>query len=108
MSLHPRQLLLDTEEVKLELEATNGIGWTLHCDVHKWSKDIFRDMLEIWDQLISFLKDNGISEIFIYANTSMPYKFANMFGFAPTGLIGVTHDGREAPIWRYEICHRAQ
>ena len=107
-SLQPRYILIDCDTIKLELEATNGLGWTLHCEVHSWSKEIYQELLNAWISLQDILRSQGITELYIYAHAGMAYKFANMFGFTPTGMYGMTIDNKETPIWRFDLCHQAQ
>ena len=65
------------------VEIINDTGH-MHMIVHKTTHNILKTIIGIWDQLVSFCKDNGCSRLVASSSTKEPEKFRkfiNCFGF---------------------------
>lgn len=59
--------------------------WLLHCDVHKWSKELYQVYLEDWTEAVASLKEHGINELYAVFKNEKTGRFAELFGFEPYG-----------------------
>lgn len=78
-----RAVLLETDKVKLHVVEPAPGKYCLHCDVLEWSKDIYKELLNQWGEVIEELYKAGIDEVYaiIPEERKGIQKFAEMFGF---------------------------
>ncbi len=78
--------ILDTEEYSVSYYIQNG-GVFLHCDVFKWSKEVYQKMLTDWAYILEVFKKNDIKKLYaLIPQEHKLFKFSTAFGFEPVYL----------------------
>lgn len=78
-------IIIENELVTLRVEYNNEM-YFLHCDIHEWSKDTYKQLIEDWAELVSEIRLRvGESELELHALIPVEedkiLRFASMFGF---------------------------
>jgi len=97
---HP--CIYDDENVTLYLEICPDGLPLIHCRVHKWTHNTFKEFKEIWKSLTDIFKEKKYIGIYAPDMDSKLYKFAKMFGFETTEGFSLGEDGimRRLLIWK--------
>lgn len=77
-----------TDEVGcLRLEDHSILGWLLHVDIYKWSKDAFKHTEKVFDDILLDLSDRGVDHLSAVIATKdiKLQKFAEAYGLIKTG-----------------------
>jgi len=97
----PREIFYEDKLCKVELERTE-IGYFMHCTIHKWSRETYKELLSIWAELLVTAEEEGFTEIYAGVDNSKLYNFASMFGFEATESYCRT-GAKESLIMKYKI-----
>jgi len=73
---------VEHEHFTLSIEFTEGLPF-FHMELRKWSKDLYREYLGIFGEVLEFLKGKGFKEVYVVIPKDKKLlKFENMFGFS--------------------------
>lgn len=81
--------IIADDTVTLSLEFVDGNPF-VHCDVNKWSRETYRDLMEEWVIILASAKDEGHEFLYtcIPSDETKIQRFAEMFGFKPLAQSG--------------------
>lgn len=79
---HP---VLETEDYTFKVMKMTDSKYTIHMDVHKWTKETFTGMLEAWPEVLNAFHEQGIEALYAVVPSEREHsaKFAAMFGLSP-------------------------
>lgn len=74
--------LVENDITKVELERVDERVF-VHCEVYKWSKEIYRDLLELFVDIRELVRNEGVPALYCsyMLNDVKGQHFATMFGF---------------------------
>ncbi len=77
-----QQTVIDNEYGKLDIEIKDGEFPFIHLELHKWSKEIYKEYLGVWAEIRQTMKDKGFTDLYcIIPMEEKLHKFECMFGF---------------------------
>lgn len=77
-----QQTVIDNEYGKLDIEIKDGEFPFIHLELHKWSKDIYKEYIEVWAEIRQEMKDRGFKDLYcLIPMEEKIHKFECMFGF---------------------------
>lgn len=78
-----RNTLIKNDHLHLEMEINEENIPLLHCEVYKWSRDLYWMYLDWFDEVRMQLRSKGLTELFVAIPNGQKgtSKFAQMFGF---------------------------
>ena len=59
-----QQTVIDNEYGKLDIEIKDGKFPFIHLELRKWSKDVYREYLEVWVEIRREMRDRGFTDLY--------------------------------------------
>ena len=93
----------DTATVTIRVSAAMPDTVEIHCDVHKWSKTRYEELLDWWVEFIDEVQNCGYSEIATASPTDFKKlgKFMRMIGMFNNEIVNI--DGTPYLVGKMEV-----
>lgn len=75
----------------------------MHVDLIVWSVKDYKRYLIIFGNVLNFLREIGITEVYSFCDSEKDIKFNKLFGFVETGFKGFDENDIESDILKLEI-----
>lgn len=75
----------------------------VHCTVKKWTVSIYKDFKKRFEDLINYLRSQGVSELYAVPTDENAAKFDRLFGFSVDPDLKALHDGQVKDIYKKVI-----
>ena len=77
-------------ELELKYEQNQPVYW-FHCQIYKWSHNLFREYVDIMFDIQDQMKESGVKYLFAVVKDKKLERFAEMFGW---DYLIDTHEGK--------------
>ena len=71
----------EDSNVRVVFEIIEGQVLFMHCKVYNWSRELYKEFIDIWATLLNQIEAVGFKDVFCAVQDEKIVKFANMFGF---------------------------
>jgi hypothetical protein len=97
------ETLYEEEDGFVKLYFDEKIGWIISVEIPSWNLSSYKRYIPIWINVLTTLKQRGISTVYGLCVSDANVKFNEMFGFSYIGWFAQCDDGTLRKVTRMDF-----